>query len=477
MDKKGLVCFLSIFCVMCIMNIATPLLVDDYFVIYNEPDILSHCSRLVKILKAYYFSWGGRIPGSIPISFFIWKGKEYFNILNAFMFTLLIAEIYWLSNKGKITFSFDWPYIFWIFFSLWAFNASFIDTCLWMSGSCNYLWMVVIVLAFLLPYVNCFFDTKASCYSSAEMTVGMFLLGILAGWSHETTVCWLILSLAYYLYLLKKTHTVREWQVFGFVGVCIGYCLLVFAPGNFSRLVSQTGMESAALVSQSSGAVVSSSRLLYVKLIETSIILYFHLFLWYVIISFFLKYRENFKCQVIRNYKYIIEACVLTSAGSAIIMFFIPTVGTRPSFLGLVFLTIAVASIFRVQKYLSVPIIQEKTIRLFKKLGYLYLATTLFLSLWCNCINGKQWNDVLKIITLEHKNLTNTIIEVNPYFTDRKFDFWLVGTGFHLIDMPVAEDYRHSNNKFVARFYGIKGIQKNKVKRYGRESHVRFIFF
>ena len=454
-NKKGLFILFFILCFIFVMNMAMPLIVDDYFVSH-----VSSYKDLYTLLKNYYLTWGGRIPGSAPVIFFLWKGKEYFNFVNAFMFTFLVAEIYWISNKGKISFAFEPSFIIGIFFSLWAFNASFIDTCLWLSGSGNYLWMMVIVLGFLMPYVRNLYDRNFLQVEKLWVTAGMFFWGILAGCSHESTICWLILCLAYWLYLCNKNRNLKVWQISGFLGICLGYGLLVFAPGNFVRIASQSDVSSVAITSQISQSFYILAKILYFKLIEIGIIFYFHMFLWYVIISYLLQSRKIDFYQDFKSCHCIVKACVLVAVGSALILFFIPTAGLRPSFLSLVFLTIAVSSIFRAQKDSFQSVISDKALKVTKRAGCCYLVVTMILSLWCNCLNIKQWNEVLRVVRLEHNQLVNNVLEVEPYFTDRNNSFWLVGTGFHLIDMPITEDVSHFHNKLVAKFYGIKGIRK-----------------
>ena len=196
-QKKGLLVLLLIFVTMFILNSFTPLLSDDYFsafvwpqrvrlndVSYDPVRRVSSLEDILRGLRGYYDTWGGRVPGSFPVSFFVWQGKEFFNPINAFMMPALVAEIYWLSHEGKVSADFNPSYLIWIFFALWAFNVSFLDTCLWLAGSSNYLWMLVIVLAFLIPYVRSYFDESAFKQYNIPLAIGIFFLGLLAGWSH-----------------------------------------------------------------------------------------------------------------------------------------------------------------------------------------------------------------------------------------------------------------------------------------------------
>ena len=378
-------------------------------------------------------------------------GKSYFNPVNAVMMTVLVMEIYWLSHEGKITFSFNPSYLFWIFFCLWAFNGSFIDTCLWMSGSSNYLWMIVVVLAFLIPYVRNYYDEKYLQKDTLRLNAGMFLIGTLAGWSNETTICWLILVLFYWLYVCKKKNCLRNWKTFGFLGLCTGYLLLICAPGNFYRLSQQQGLNGGIPISE-----------LYIhKFTEVVWIMLFHFFLIYFIVRFFLREKRRFKNKPeIKRYLSVAKIFSFIAIGSGIVMFMIPVSGWRPSFLSLVFLVAAVATLFRGQDIANKFVFNKQEKGFLKLIGCSYFIMTVFVSLLCNYTNWNHWNDILSLIYMEQKQPSNLVLNVKPYYTDDKA--WLhFCSGLHLIYMPVV--YGNENNRInatVARYYNIKGVAK-----------------
>ncbi len=64
----------------------------------------------------HYFSHSGRLVNFLPVFFFLWQGKEYFNIFNSILVVILIIEIYWISNRGKIDIFFSASKLCWIFF-------------------------------------------------------------------------------------------------------------------------------------------------------------------------------------------------------------------------------------------------------------------------------------------------------------------------------------------------------------------------
>ncbi len=469
MNKKGIFFLLIICCFMYVLNSLTPLLADDYFSAFLWPEKIgindvsheaikriSSFYNIYESLKGYYYTWGGRVPGSAPVSFFIWQGKEYFNFFNAFLFTLLVAEVYWLSHEGKVTLDFKPSYIFGIFFGLWAFNVNFVDTCLWLAGACNYLWMLVVVLAFLIPYVRNHFDTHAFQHCKKKLAAGIFFLGILAGWSHETTNCWIVFVLSYWLYVSYKKGDLQFWKITGYTGFCIGYALLVFAPGNFSRLQMQQG----------TSQVVITSNLLHTKLIELLVIFFFHFIIWYFIVSFFFKYYKN-KNKFIQKETGLYLSCavsfIVIAFGSGFIMFFLPSNGLRPSFLNLTYLIIASALLFRLQEINNCFFIYDFGKKFLRTVGCIYLITTMFYSLWGGYINKCHLDDILVKINAARDSSVNAVLEFPPPLTMQEDRHkWLYRSGFHLIPFPVTRDESFEINKSFSYYYGIKGIKISK---------------
>lgn len=462
MNKKGLFLLLIILCLMYILNVLTPLLSDDYFNAFVWPvglgmhSILpdtvrkvTNVSDIFDSLKAYYFSWGGRVFGQFFMDLFVWKGKFFFNFVNAFMAVLLIAEIYWISHEGKITADFNCSYILWIFFALWSFNVGFIDTFLWLAGSCDYLWSMVMLLAFLLPYIQNYYDTNSFRKEKLKYNIYMFLLGILSGCSRETLVFLIILVLSYWLFLCKKSDNLQSWKLFGLIGLCIGYGILLGAPGNFTRL---------ALQQNTNVSVFANDYILHYKLIELGVIVFFHVFLWYYVISFFLRYKGIRKQEIV-PYLTLAKLCVFIAVVSGTFMFLTPSSGIRLSFLNLVFLIIAVASLFRAQERKGASLLNDSSKKFLKLLGSAYLFFTMGISLWGNYIDWCRWNDVLAMIHSEQKKPVNTILLIEPPLTGKN-SLWLYGSGFfHLVGLPVSKDENDSVNRTFSRYYNIKGIK------------------
>ena len=445
---------------MFLMNSMTPLISDDYLSVFVLPDSfvqngfysdnmvrLTGIQDFIKNTKSYYLNWGGRVPGSIPVGVSVLLGKEFFNPINAFMMIALIAEIYWLSHEGKIALHFKSSYIIWIFFSLWSFNIVFFDTFLWIGGSCNYLWMLVVVLAFLLPYVrDCHSDGRIKM--NGFQCLGMFIGGILAGWSHETTTCWIILVLFSWLFLCKKNDRLQTWKITGFVGLCIGYGLLILAPGNYNRF--QLEHHQSTLL---------AGEFIPLKLAETAFIICVHFLLWYFLLSFFVRHSKKFKQELAKPYFAIAKACAFIAVGSVFLMSLFTASGMRPSFLSLVFLTIGVTSLFRLQEITQTYVIADSARSLFKTLGYGYMIITIAVSSYLNILNWNQFNNILAIVNGAKSMNNNEVLQI-IILNDKNSSYWHIASGFfHQIGLPITENEDYYNNKTFSKYYGIRGIK------------------
>jgi len=194
-------------------------------------DRIESFGDIFKSLTSHYFDWGGRIFAHAFVQFFIWIGKPVFDIANTVIFIFLVLTIINLSNTWlKISRA----ALIWIFFTLFILMASSMMSTLWLTGSCNYMWMTFFQLFFLTPYVKALRSHDAA--NSMINVVLMIILGLFAGWSNEAgalaTVC-----LTFFLLIMCKVQKIfRSWMIAGFIAISIGCAFMLLAPGNFIRM-------------------------------------------------------------------------------------------------------------------------------------------------------------------------------------------------------------------------------------------------
>ena len=100
---------------------------------------------------SHYFTWGGRIFAHSLVQFFMWIGKPAFDVANTLIFIALVLSIIKLA-AAQVKLSRN--VLLWIFFSLFILSVWSMTTMFWLTGSCNYMWMSLVQLIFLIPYVN-----------------------------------------------------------------------------------------------------------------------------------------------------------------------------------------------------------------------------------------------------------------------------------------------------------------------------------
>ena len=220
--------FAGIFVFLYILNYLHPLSFgDDYlysFIWQGQPMNvpLSETAERVSSWKdifasqwSHYFTWGGRTVAHILAQFFLWMGKRTFDFFNAFISVILVAEIYWCIHKGKILLNFKPKTVCWIFFVLWAFTPGFSPVFLWLTAACNYLWTNVILIAFLLLYIQKYYCFSKILCPQKFFPFLMLLFGIIAGWTNENSVCWIILILLFFVIKNRNNPKLEIWMISG----------------------------------------------------------------------------------------------------------------------------------------------------------------------------------------------------------------------------------------------------------------------
>ena len=223
-----LLAFMSVFFVR---NLMLPMVSDDipYAFIWDGEDKgnlfdgvgprerITSFGDIVRSQYSHYMTWGGRIIGIGLTQLFAWEGKGLFNVLNTLV-------------------------LFWILFALWFLIPDPFLTVLWMCGSCVFLWTAVICLLFLLPYAKAYWTEEDPMPSKWSLPL-MAFAGLCAGWSVETSAAVIDFVIFFALIWFWRQKQLKAWMVVGFVFLCIGSAMLVFAPGETVRLELQRKYE------------------------------------------------------------------------------------------------------------------------------------------------------------------------------------------------------------------------------------------
>ena len=220
----------SIFIMMLVLNLLTPLLADDYsYGLSLDNTRLNSILDIINFQINHYLTWGGRTVAHTIAQFFLLFPKWVFSIANTFAYIALIYLIY-LHAKGESK-EHKPLLLLLIHLMLWFLLPVFGQTCLWLVGSCNYLWTTVIILFLLFQYRRS--NLKKD---SIKRIIGIFLLGIIAAWTNENTAVGLLVIILGLIIVKKVKHQkIKKWEISGAIGSLIGFLVLILAPGNFVR--------------------------------------------------------------------------------------------------------------------------------------------------------------------------------------------------------------------------------------------------
>ena len=468
LNKKKIVIFTVLFCLLWYLNYCTPLIFDDYvysFMFYDTsmgnplPETAMRIAGVKDIVLSqwnHYFFWGGRTVAHTLAQFFLWQGKSVFAFVNAACFILLLLEINWIADRGKISFCFSEETFLFTAGLLWVFSIGLGDVFVWLTLSCNYLWTTVILLGFLLIYVHHYFFGTLLLKSKGLL----FLFGLFAGWTNENTVCFVILVLLYYFFSLHKRDLSLQKNgdlLYGFAGLCTGYLLLMFAPGNYMRFIheSQNGVLLSGL------ALFRRNLVGIIRILALRSVLY-----GYVLKILFVK--KKCKPDQTRQKMILVSfAFVFLSLSSLCIMLFSPEFRFRSSFPGLVFLIIAAGLARNISSERSQSVLKNEENGFYRMVRYfavVYVCFTLFGSIYVYSLQHQQTQVMLAEINKEKNSPTGNalVVQERPYRL-RDYKLFNALTGFHLVfPYSIVADKNYWINKDVAMYYGIRAIRTEK---------------
>ena len=463
MNKKSFFVFTGIFLILYIFNHIQALSFgDDYlysFVWQGKSMYIPLTENAVRISSwrdlivsqwSLYFTWGGRVVGQTLTQLFLWWGKDIFDIFNALAGVVLVAEIYWCANKGRVSLDLNPVFVCWVFFALWAFSFGFSTVFFWITGSCIYLWPTVFLLGFIIPYVRKYYYFCCKFGRARFYELNMFLLGLVAGCGNENSVCWIVLVLLFFLYSHRNRRGKEMWMYTGVAGLLLGYLLLMFAPGNVVRL--HEGHSLAILSLQ------SLKNNLYIF----SITLTFQLFLWYFALKSLFNLRKTaLKKQTMKKDKLLVMILCVVSLGMSAIMLLSPFFPPRSSFPGTVQLIIAVSILLRIQKTSDIVLIPAMARRFLTGVGVLYFIMTVSVTLSYDYETSSQMNTIIDLAKQAQVTSKENILIVGPIKGSSTIKDFL--SGFHLSYYDFSEDENDWGNVAFARYYGIKGFRKTKI--------------
>lgn len=225
-SKRALsVVLVLIFLFMLMLNFITPYQADDfvYHFRFDNGEPVNSVADIFPSLAAHAQTLNGRLIAHFFVHLFELLPKAVFNIINAAVFVaLLLLMTHFVScdlprNRAII--------LLLGFFAVWVFTPAFGEVMLWLDGSINYLWAIVLNLVFLLPYTRLFMDGKG--IKNPLVGLGLVLLAFVCGAFQETmsTASFLV---ALVFVLAVRFYEKRKVSIYYMLGVVASFAGLLF---------------------------------------------------------------------------------------------------------------------------------------------------------------------------------------------------------------------------------------------------------
>lgn len=466
MNKRSWLLIVGSFIILYVLNYLMPMAFgDDYlyaFIWQGNPmyvpltEDATRVSTFTDLLSsqiAFYNTWSGRVVNNTLSQLFVWAGKDVFNIFNALASVLLVLEIYWCANKGRVTFNFDIGRLAWLFLFFWLFTPSFPSVVFWLVGACHYLWPAVFLTGFLIPFIFKYYYPDKELIKNGWFGCGMFFLGIIAGCTNENSVCWIILLLLIFILKIRKLQALAMWVYTGLTGLMLGYAALMFSPGNFARLASTHG-----------NGWFNQAKFLD-NLHIFGFVLVIQLLMWHFclrslpLIYNTLRLRTELEQEKLKRELILIKALSITAMGMSVIMLFSPEFHLRSAFPGTVQLMIVTGIVLRIQKDYSIELLQQNVKKLLIYVSSIFFVVSAGFTLQ-HLYDHHVYNEKLlsHVAALKRNGAEmQAVLDVEPFSEPSKIKDFL--SGKHAFNTNVTEDTNSWINVAFARYYGIKGVR------------------
>lgn len=241
---------------------------------YGQP--VSSVKDIVESQVWHYFNWGGRTVAHVVLQFLLWSGEIGADIFNTIALSLLC--VFLVGRKRKL----DLWMIVLSFGMMISTNPNWHQSLLWQSATANYLYMMLLCIPFTGLYLR-----KTACVKDEDIVagesvsgkdkcpkwlcatgaaLGMFVWGVLSGWTNENigpTV--FLITVAVIVFLFKRKIKVPVWMYTGSVGTVIGSAAMILAPGNGVRMeyVEDHGSFIKNMIARASTLITNSETYLF----------------------------------------------------------------------------------------------------------------------------------------------------------------------------------------------------------------------
>lgn len=231
----------------------SPLRLDDYYDYYlwGTTQRLSSISDYIHNLYLHYCHLSARvIPHCFIELFHILPGKHFFNIINTIVFLAFLYLITKYSSNYQPSIE-SFSLLCLGTSCIFLFMPGFSNVFLWASGACNYLWVAVLSIGFLMLMSK----------RDGGNPLFLFVLGLICGWTNEALT--IGIAIAWLFCFITDKNSITRRRFFLMMGYCIGVLLLIVSPASIHRVLSSIGssISHSSIIHRTLSSVLSFNNL------------------------------------------------------------------------------------------------------------------------------------------------------------------------------------------------------------------------
>ena len=434
-NRKITYIYLAFWCALIsICAYLSPYFANDYryMLIFGTTDKVHNVIDILISQYNHYFYWGGRTVAHVIAQHLLLAPKAVQALLQGVLYCAMLVLICYMGNMhSKIRFSHIFAVSILLFLSLRYFGEVVISP---VSAS-NYLYTSLIVLVFLIPYLESFDNRKEK---SVIFAIGMFILGVLSGWCNENTgfaICFVLGLLC--VYRMYK-RDLKHYELLGLLGAIIGFLLLVFAPGNGVRYdnIKQAGFDPI------------EHFFATFKIIGISILAMYALFI--ALIYLIIKAKLNLRKMTLDNDLKKVLFILAIGFASFFIMMFSPTFPARSTSFCSFCIAIAIVQIANYMRNNNISILPTKLSLVLTSLACIYV-----LIIGSNMVYG--YNQA-RLDGIERDKYIQEQIALGQ--KDIVTDAMHVSNTKYLYIADIRANPKHYANVLVSNYYKINSVKR-----------------
>lgn len=252
MEKKTGICgrlfwvltiivFLAVFA----LTALTPYIADDYSYCFSFSDWqrIGGLADIVRSMAAHRITTNGRVFAHAMVQSFLTMPKTVFNIANALEAVLLV----FLASRfvcGERKNAGDIVVLACGICAVWYFLPDFGQVFLWLDGSINYSWAMMVSFLFVLPFFNDFMGRDGL---QGWVKVPFCLFCFLAGaYSESISLAMLFIVVCFLALGFFKNRTVSRYLLLCLAVSLLGYLFLMLSPSETNGRAGELSISSFA---------------------------------------------------------------------------------------------------------------------------------------------------------------------------------------------------------------------------------------